>query len=1052
MTSILRHFVRHRTAANLLLALMLLSGLWAGLTMRTQFLPDIVFHRILLTVAWPGAGPNELDAQIASRLDPALLAIEGVEELETTIRDGQVFFSMRLSDAEALDRALDAAAAAVDAADLPADAERTGLRRLVFADRVVDVAIWGEVGLDQLERYARALQAALFARGITQTEIANAPERTIRIEGPETTLIRRDLTIRGVAEAVRAAAAAQPAGAIGEGGAQLSAGGGGRDVEALGEVSVGALPDGAPLRLREVARIEMRVGEEGVARFVNGAPAVALRVQRGAEGDALAIQRSVEEEAAALRAELPPGIEVALTSARAAPIAERIELLARNGLTGLALVLGLLFLFLSARTAFWVAAGIPAAMAASLAVMHLSGVTLNMISLFALILALGIVVDDAIVVGEHADALVRRGLSPEEAAEQAAIRMAAPVFAASITTVVAFLALTAVGGRFGAMILAIPITISAVLIASLIESLLILPAHMRHALAADRTPRWWDAPSRAVDRGFGHVRDRLFRPALRWALRARYLVVGGAVALLIHSALLLVSGDLPWRFFHAPETGEVSTNFAMAPGATRADSEAMLAELARALEVVNARFAAEHGTAPVVFAEQILGGGAARRLDGADERDRDLLGGMRVELIDPDLRPYPQGDFARAWRAEIDPHPRLDVISARGERAGPEGEPFAIALAGAEPRTLKAAADELKAALEALRAVSGVEDDLAFAAEEIALRLTPRGEALGFTLGEVGRELRARLEGVKAADVAAGGLTAEIEVALPREELTPGWLWRTRLKAPSGEWASLSEIAAFEAETGFVAIRRENGVVSLTVSAEIAADDAAEAARARAEIAERILPAIVARHDVRAELSGQAADERDFLNDAALGFAMCLAGIYITLAWVFASWTRPLIVMLAIPFGAIGALWGHHWMGVPLSMFSVVGLIGMAGIVINDSIVLIRAADEATPRRATIPALVDAAASRLRAVFLTTATTVAGLAPMLFETSAQAQFLKPTAITLAFGLGFGMLLVLALTPAMLAIEQDIRSAVASARRLVRLLVRRGMAGAAAARR
>ncbi len=1050
MKSVLGYFVRHRTAANLLLAIMLLGGLWAGLNMRTQFLPDIVIERIVVRVAWPGAGPEEIDAQIVARLEPSLLAVEGVASTRASAREGMAWLNLEFEPGWDMSRALDETRAAVDAVSgLPDGAERPTIRQRLFRDRVVDVALWGPVGVDQLTRLALSLQEALFREGVTRTRLISPADPEIRVEIAESEMIRRDLGIADLAATLGGAAFSRPAGDIGEGGARLRSGRDRRDAAALAEVAIGRDADGGRVTLGAVARIETETQGSGRAHFVSGSPAVILRVERDADGDALAIARAVAGAVESMRATLPEAVDLAMTRSRADPIAQRIGLLVRNGLTGLALVLVFLFLFLSARTAFWVALGIPAAMAASLAVIYFAGVSLNMISLFALLLCLGMVVDDAIVVGEHADTLHRRGMAPTEAAETAAARMASPVFAASVTTVIAFMALVAIGGRHGAMIYAIPITVAAVLTASLVESFLVLPAHMRHALSARRSDPWYDAPSRWVDKGFRRLRDGAFRPLLGWVLRARYLAVGAAVALLLHAMTLLSTGALPWRFFDAPESGEVSTSFSMLPIATRADTRAMLDEVTRALDVVNARFEAEHGRAPVRFASGVIGGAKARRLDGAEDLDADLRGSVEVELIDADARAYPQGEFLRAWRAEIGSVPKLDMVSARGGRAGVDDAAVGVALTGAAPRALKAAAEALEARLSAYPEVTGVEDDLPYDVDEISLELTPRGEALGFTVDSVGRELRARLEGVEAAEFPSGGRTARVVVRAARDELGADWLWRTRLRAPSGAWIALSEIATFDTAPGFATIRRENGEVAVSVSVEIETEDAARSAALRDAIAREILPEIASRHDLRWRLTGQAEDERTFLRDALLGFLLCIAGIYLTLAWIFASWTRPLVVMLAIPFGLIGALWGHHWMGVPLSMFSVVGLLGMTGIIINDSIVLIRAADQASPRRAMIPAVIEATAGRLRAVFLTTATTVAGLAPMLFETSSQAQFLKPTVITLAFGLGFGMVIVLIVTPAALAIEQDVRRVLASGRRLGRLGLRRRRRSAAA---
>jgi multidrug efflux pump subunit AcrB len=1039
----LSYFVRHRTAANLVLAIMLLAGLYAGATMRAQFFPDVVVERIHVDVAWRGASPEDVDAQIVAVLAPALLEVEGVESLESSATEGYASLNAQFAAGWDMAAAAEDVRAAVDAIDtLPESAERPDVRRIAFTDRVTDVVIWGPVSHDQMALYAAEFRDRLFSAGVTRLSVSGAPDPVIRVAVPEAALIRHDLSIEGVAEAARGAASATPAGDVGEGGARVRAGFERRSAEAIGAVILRREADGAPLRIRDVAAVQVEGVESGKAYFVGDLPAVRLSVNRSDKGDAIAIQRIVEREAAAFAATLPDGVEIQLTRTRAQQISDRLSILVANGALGLALVLVFLFLFLSARTAFWVAFGIPAAMAAALGLMHAFGISLNMMSLFALIICLGVVVDDAIVVGEHADMLARRGAAPLEAAERAATRMFAPVFAASITTIMAFLALVVVGGRFGALIIPIPLTVTMVMLASLLESFVVLPAHMRHALSAKTATPWYDWPSRQVDRGMRRVREQAFKPLTRLVVRGRYLAVGAAVALLFHSLSMLTTGEVLWRFFNAPERGAVNANFAMAPGATRSDARAMLAEMRRALIEVDAAFAAEHGEAPVTFALGVIGDSFGHGLSSEDSRDSDLIGGMTVEMIDPDARPYGQRDFMRRWSDAIVGHPNLETLSLRGLRSGPEADDVSIELSGLDARALKTAAEDLTAALLAFAALTGAEDSLPYDKEELALSLTPRGEALGFTVDAVGRELRARLSGVEAAEFPLGPGSATVEISAPEAELAADYLARAMIRAPSGQWVNLSEIVSIARSEGFARVRRVDGVPVVTVTAAYATDDPAAQAAVIEALETRILPGLAERHGVRWALSGLAEQERDFLADALLGFMLCVAGIYLTLCWIFASWTRPLAVILTMPLGLIGVIWGHYWMNTPLSMFSVVGLLGMAGIIINDAIVLVTTVDDYARRRALAPALVDAVGDRLRAVFLTTATTVAGLAPLLFEQSTQAQFLKPTVITLAFGLGFGMVLVLMVTPAMIMIQDDIGRALRSGRRLARFALSR----------
>jgi multidrug efflux pump subunit AcrB len=784
-----------------------------------------------------------------------------------------------------------------------------------------------------------------------------------------------------------------------------------------------------------------QVSEEGVDRnrsfFVGENPAMSVRVDRSNGGDAIGIQAAVEDVAAELQASLPSAVTLELIRTRAQSITSRINLLIDNGLMGLGLVVCLLFLFLNARTAFWVAAGIPVAMGAAIALMYAGGLTFNMVSLFGLIITLGIVVDDAIVVGEHADHRFRSGESAMQAAENAARRMAMPVFAATLTTIIAFFGLIAVGGRFGDLIRDIPFTVIAVLAASLVECFLILPNHMAHAMKAQAKEHWYDIPSRVVNKAFVFMRETLFRPLMAGVITARYVVLAGVILVLGMQATLFIRGDVQWRFFNAPERGSVTGNFMMAEGATRADTLEMMREMQRATEALGAEYQERYGTNPLDYVMAQVGGTTGRGLAGSDTKDADLLGGISIELIDADLRPYSSFAFVGELQDKVVNHPLAETVSFRGWRSGPGGDALDVQFYGADTDTLKAASEALQDALRQYPEVSAVQDNLAYDKEELILDLTPQGQALGFTIDMLGRSLRNRLGGIEAATYPDGPRSAAIRVELPEGELTADFLDRTQMRTPEGLYVPLADIVSVERRTGFSTVRRENGIRLISVTGDISEDDPARATEIGEALAQDILPRIASEKQVEFRLAGLSEQEDAFLSDALTGLILCLTGIFLVLAWVFGSWTRPLVVMAIIPFGLVGTIYGHNVWDVPLSMFTVVGLLGMTGIIINDSIVLITTIDEYAETRGLVPSIIDGASDRLRPVMLTTMTTVLGMAPLLYEQSQQAQFLKPTVITLVYGLGFGMVLVLLVVPALVAAQHDVSRQMAAMRRGVR---------------
>ncbi len=1037
---ILSYFTRHRTAANLLLVVLMVLGMAALPNMRAQFFPDVIIDNVTVTVSWDGAGPEDVDEAIVQVLEPALLAVEGVESTESTSREGNARITLEFAPGWEMARAADDVQTAVDlVTTLPEDADDPIVRRGAWRDRVTDVVVTGPVGADQLALFADELVVRLFNVGVTRTTVRGVAAAQTIVEVPSANLIQYDVSMTDVANAIGEEVDADPAGDVDGANARVRTGVARRSAAEIEGIILRSNPDGSKLTIGDVATIIVEGVDRDRQYFVGANPAMSIRVDRSNNGDSIDLQHVVEREVEKMQASLPSGVTVELIRTRAAAITARLDLLIDNGLFGLALVVGLLFLFLNARTAFWVAAGIPAAMLAAIAIMYAAGLTINMISLFGLIITLGIVVDDAIVVGEHADYRARvLGDHPVVAAERAAKRMAMPVFAATLTTIIAFFGLITIGGRFGDLIRDIPFTVIAVLAASLMECFLILPNHMSHALAHATKDHWYDVPSRVVNRGFVWVRETLFKPLMWMVIRGRYVVLAATFLILSTQVASFLRGDVNWRFFNAPERGSVTGNFAMAEGATRADALAMMREFQRATEELGAEYAERYGANPLDYVMAEVGGNAGRGLSGVETKDSDLLGGISIELIDADLRPeYSSFAFVGELQDRIRRHPLLEVISFRSWRSGPGGDSLDVQFYGASTETLKAASEALQTALAPYPEVSAVQDTLSYDKEELILDLTPQGSALGFTIDTLGRALRVRLGGIEAATYPDGPRSATIRVELPAGELTADFLERTQMRTPTGEYVPLADIVSVQQRTGFSTVRRENGIRLISVTGDISEDDPVRAEEIQKALEEDILPRIASEQQVEWRLSGLSEQEDQFVNDATTGLILCLTGIYLVLAWVFASWTRPLVVMAIIPFGLVGTIWGHAQWDVPLSMFTVIGLLGMTGIIINDSIVLVTTIDEYARERGLFPSIVDAASDRLRPVLLTTMTTVLGLAPLLYESSQQAQFLKPTVITLVYGLGFGMLLVLLVVPALISIQSDVSRPMAAMRRALR---------------
>ena len=1020
------YFIAHSTIANLVLVLVLVLGFFSISKLRSQFFPDVVIETINVSAYWPGAGAEDLDSGVVGYLEPSLLELEGIEKIVSRSYEGVSRITIDFVSNWDMNKALDDVKLAVEEAEnLPDEIDEIDVKRRVWRDRVTNIVFSGPFSVEQLEKYSDEFLQLLYSEGVTKTSTRGGMQPIVRVVVPEISLLKNSLTLRELSNAVGTGASSRPAGETNDGLARLKAGAEKTRQVDLAEITAKTLSTGESIKLGDISVIS--IDETPTVEFFKGDnPAIITRIDRGSEGDAIEIQDKVETLIEEFQLNMPVTLTIELSGTRTEAIKNRLNILISNGVVGLIFVLFFLFLFLNAETAFWVAVGIPVALFASFGFMYLIGISINMISLFALIICLGIVVDDAIVVAEHADYRASTlKEDPYTAARNAATFMGLPVFTATITTVLAFSGLVLIGGRFGSLIADIPYTVILVLLASLLECFLILPNHMFHSLKNNaKRIKWYNVPSRKFNEKFEIFKNQYFRRFIQLNLQYRYLSLVFMLSLLFCSVSLLVSGDVKWRFWNPPEIGRLTANIAMVAGAERRDTLVMLRELERANTKVAEGFEKENGKNPITFQISQVGGNEGRGISGAENKDKDLLGSFTIELIDADLRPYSSFTYLAALQDEVNKSPLLETISFRRWGSGPGGDGISINLAASDTKNLKAASEQLKASLSPYEEISALEDTQGYDKTEYVITLTDRGKKLGFTIDSIGRQLSDRLNGIESLTFLKGNKTGKIIIELAKDDLKGDFIYNAKVRSNSGHYGSLSDIVEIKAQYGFSSVTREDGQKIITVTGQLSEEDAEQAELVKDRITNEILPAIEEGFGVVSSVTGLAEQERRFLDEALISFVLCVLGIYLTLAWVFASWSRPMVIMLIIPFGLIGALWGHYVYGIALSMFSIIGLIGMTGIIINDSIVLISTFNEYKKKMDSIGAIINATCDRLRPILLTTLTTVFGLAPLLFEQSRDAQFLKPTVITLVFGLGFGMLILLIIVPVFIAVQND----------------------------
>ncbi len=1022
---LVRVFVRHPNAANLLMALMLLAGLFSLQKLNTQFFPDTGLDFITVTVVWPGASAEDSDAGIVSAIEPEVRFIDGVKQVNSYSQEGSAVVVVEFKAGSDMQSALSDIDAAVSGiTTLPEDAEEPRIKRVVRYDLISRVSVSGPVSEATLKALAKRIRDGLLDRGIDLVNFFGKRDEEIHVDVPPSSLRRMDLTLGDLSKRISDTSVDLPSGDLsGASEKQLRSLGELKRADEIAGIEIASAPNGEKIFLRDVAQVrESFDGRQPIGgRGEN--PAIEMIVQRSLTTDALEAAAIVNAFLEELRGTLPPNIEVRQYDIQASLISDRINLLLRNGLSGLVLVLIVLFVFLSGRIAFWVAMGIPVAIFATGAVMLWSGQSINMVSLFALIMTLGIIVDDAIVVGEHAAHLRQKGLSAVEAAETGALRMLAPVTAAALTTIAAFMPLFAIGDVIGQIIVAIPLVVVAVLVASLIECFLVLPGHLRGAMSdgsgegGGRYARFRER----FDMRFNQLRDGRFRRAVVVALDYRYVTIGAILAALIISVGILASGRVGFVFFPNPESDTIDANIEMAAGTPRPELQGALLELERALVRAEKRVASETSDI-VVMSFQRLGQSQGRSFERVSG---DHLGGIQVELVASDYRNVRTNEFIEIWREEIPRMSGVRRITLQERAGGPPGRELDIRFRGDDIAELKTAAEELKLELQRFDGLSDIEDDLPFGKQELILELTPRGRALGFTTESVARQVRNAFEGAIAKRFPRDDEEVTIRVQLPEAEATEAAVRNLYLRSPAGAETPLEEVVSFREDAGFARIRRKDGRREVAVFAEID-ETVTKPGTIISALSDGRVQAIAQRYNLSFRFAGKAEEQAQTLGDMQTGAMIGLSAIYIILAWVFASYSRPVIVMSIIPFGLIGAVAGHLILGYDITILSLVALIGLAGILVNNSIILVSTIDERVMDGQTVmEAIVDGACDRLRAVTLTSITTIVGLIPLLFETSLQAQFLIPMAVTIVFGLATASILVLFVVPALLGMLEDI---------------------------
>ena len=1040
-------FARNTVFANILLIGFIFSGVVASIFMVRELMPEFSVDVITVTVPYPGADPEEVEEGICQKIEEAIDGLEGVKRYTTQAQENLGAASIEVLESYDTSFVKDEVKNRIDSiSSFPVDAEKPVVSEVIMKREVIILALSGPLGERGLKEWAEDIKDELTVlEGVSQVEVAGAREYEIAIEVSEERLREYGLTFSQVAAAVRRSSLNRPGGTLRTEGEEIRLRTIGRKYwgDEFGKIVVVARPQGEIITLDHLAAIKDSFEENRVISRLNGEPCILVIIKKTPEEDAIAISETVRKYVASRQRTLPEGLKMTIWSDSSEHIQARIRLLVRNGLIGLTVVFCLLWMFLDLRLSFWATMGIPISLSGALAIMWLIGATINMVSLFGLIMVLGIIVDDAIVVGEAIYVHRKRGDPPLVAAVDGVVEVGIPVIAAVVTTIIAFVPLMFIGGVLGKFIRILPVAVMSALAISLIEALIMLPAHLSHLPDPNdpgRLERLRRNPFRRFRQGTSDGLEwfiqHLYMPFVAWVLRWRYAALCVAISVMLVTLGLVQGGFLKYVMFPRIDGDDLTATVEFPNGTPIEATLAAVERIEEAVRRVGARTTTKTGETLIENIYSIAGSGLGRR-PGRGMSSTTHIGAVRIEMLKSERRGIHSRRIQQEWEDEIGAIPGVVSLTVSPQQRGPGSRPIEIWVRGKEMDQILAAADDVIARLCEFQGVSQVESDFRPGKNEIRYTLKPEARAMGLTVNDLGRQVYAGFFGEEAVRLQRGRDDIRVRVRYPSEERRQlSDLAQVRIRTPRGDEAPLSSVADVSYGPGFATITRTDGMRRVSVSADV--DDLTGAANAK-EIIDTLeagfFTELKARHPgISLSIEGEKRDSAESMGTLFIGFPLALIGIFVVIATIFRSYAQPVVIMLTVPFGIVGACFGHLAMGFPITLISVAGMVALSGVVVNDAIVLIECINTLVAKGVPFfEALQRGGARRFRAIFLTSLSTIGGLTPMILETDRQAQFLIPMALALASGVGFATLLTLLLEPCLLAILNDLRRAVSRLR-------------------
>ncbi len=1022
MVRLLHAFIQHRIAPNLIILLMILSGIFVVERMEIRFFPEFSRQMITVKTSLPYASTENVNNAVIIPLENQLRNITALKKMSSVARTGVGVIYLEFPENISIDAMTKEVRRYIDLAkpNLPSDSKTPKISVGGRHENIMRLALIG-APLEQLRRLARQLQNELISLNITEVEVSGLPTSHLEIRVNQQKLQESGRSLREISQQIRAQNVNTTAADI-AGSYSLRADNKTQNISLLKNIIISD-SNNQQIRLGDFATIERRLDENSSPSIIyfNGVVAVEFLLKQKTGGNSVDSAKKITDWLDKKQASLPPNIQIIAHNQRWKSIQSRINLLIKNGSQGLILVLIILFIFLNARVAFWVAIGIPATMMVALAFLYSVGESINMISLFAFIMVTGLVVDDAIVVGENALYHHERGLNHKKASLRGAVEMLPSVVTSTFTTIASFFPILLIGGTIGSIIFAIPMVVISVLVASLFECFFVLPGHLSHTFN-NMNKKAKIKTRQSINQQFLRFQNHIFRPSVLLALKYRWVTLALMLFILFLTISLIMSGALRFRFFPGAELSRVQAQVTFVAGTPVTHIEKSMRNIEKAAAVAANKISQDK---PLLkYSSIYLGKG------GYKDRGKEHAS-LVVELTPPNERDISTRQFTREWQKYLKKDSRIEKLSLRESRGGPAGEDLEIRLNGKDADSLKAAAIALKALLPSIKGVSAPTDDMPYGKQQLLFSLTSKARLLNLSVESIANQLQGAINGYHIQTLYKGLDETELRLLLDTindQSLNELNLNNILIQTPDKRFLPLADLVTITRQSGFNTISRINSQSIINVIADIDFKQT-EVAPVLEQLENDILPDIVNQYGVGYSFEGSQSDEKQTTDDMKYGLVLTFICIFVLLTAAFSSWTLPLVIILTIPFGVIGAMLGHWLMGYDMSILSAFGVFALNGIIINDSIILVRdyIARKNKPYTNHQTIIADTACRRLRAIFLTSLTTIVGLVPLIFESSIQAQFLIPMAISIAFGLGFATFLILYLTPVLLSIHHSIHS-------------------------